>query len=310
MTGYDACFLARQDRLRVPLPVPAEDGPDPADLRRLDHPHFSVLLHSRRRLAAATACMVDGARLRRLPRSGSWRLDPQAPPDEQADNDLYRHNPLDRGHLVRRLDPVWGSEDEAREAEEATFVYTNAAPQVDAFNQSKELWNGLEDHVLAYADAHDHRIVVQTGCVFTAADPVYRGVALPRQFWKVVAWVTAAGTATGDDGGTPADGSVLRSAGFVLDQSPQLTDVELGTATGRALAAGSIPPLGPFRTFQVPVADVEVLTGLDLGPLAAADVQGPAPHRPLEPRTVSRRPPSSWTALAASEQVVLAPWMS
>lgn len=294
MTGYDAQFLGPDETVRVPLPTADRT------LRQLDHPHFSVLLDPERRLAAATACAVDGERLQPLPRSGSWRLDPQASPAEQSGNELYRHNPLDRGHLVRRLDPMWGTVEEAREAGEATFVYTNAAPQVDAFNQSKELWNGLEDHVLEYADAHAHRIVVLTGCVFLGSDPVYRGVAIPRQFWKVVAW-------TAPDGGTPAAPPALRSAAFVLDQTPQLTDAELSTATGRALAVGNTPPLGPYRTFQVPVADVETLTGLGLGLLAGADVRGPAPRRPLEPRTASRRPPSAWTALTTPAEIALDP---
>ncbi|WP_407320172.1 DNA/RNA non-specific endonuclease [Isoptericola halotolerans] len=298
MTGYDAQFLGTDPALHVPLPAADRE------LRRLDHPHFSILLDPVRRLAAATVCAVDGDRLRSLPRTGSWRLDPQAPPEEQAGNELYRHNPLDRGHLVRRLDPMWGPE--AREAGEATFVYPNAAPQVDEFNQSKELWNGLEDHVLAYAGARRHRLVVQTGCVFLASDPVYRGVAIPRQFWKVVAWTSPDG-GTRPDGGTPGVPPALRSAAFVLDQTPQLTDAELSTATGRALAVGHVPPLGPYRAFQVPVADVETLTGLDLGRLAGADVRGPAPRRPLEPRTASRRPPSAWTLLTTPAEIALVP---
>ena len=40
-------------------------------------------------------------------------------------------------------------------------------------------------------------------------------------------------------------------------------------------AADEVPALGPFRTFQVPVADVEELTGIDLGPLVDADVLAP-----------------------------------
>ena len=39
--------------------------------------------------------------------------DPRIPADQQQNNDMYRSangnpNPLDRGHLVRRLDPCWG----------------------------------------------------------------------------------------------------------------------------------------------------------------------------------------------------------
>ncbi|WP_418275596.1 DNA/RNA non-specific endonuclease [Isoptericola jiangsuensis] len=293
MTGYDARFLGPDDALNVPLPTPVapDDGAPPRPLRQLDHPHFSILLDPHRRLAAVAACLVDGAHLHPLRRTGSWRLDAQAPPQEQAGNELYRDNPLDRGHLVRRLDPMWGTEAEARVAGEATFVYTNAAPQVDTFNQSKELWNGLEDHVLAYADANDHRLVVHTGCVFDPADPAYRGIALPRQFWKVVAWA---------DGGT-----VLRSAAFLLDQSPQLDAADLRAASARALAVGDVPPLGPYRTFQVPVADVESLTDLDLGPLVAADVL-PAARRAVGPLRVGTVP-HGWTPVDSPADLTLTP---
>jgi endonuclease G len=338
VTGYDASFLGPDDALTVPLPVPhAVPGAAPRELRRLDHPHFTVLLDPARRLAAATACTIDGARLRPLPRSGTWRLDPQAPADEQAGPELYARNPLDRGHLVRRLDPMWGTVPEAQAAGRATFVYSNAAPQVDRFNQSKELWNGLEDHVLAFADVHDHRVVVHTGCVFDPTDPVYRGVALPRRFWKVAAWAAAAAAPSDDPAGrggvsaladdresaqaaasqrgparvsATADPPLLRAAAFVLDQSPQLDVADLRAATAQALAVGDVPPLGPYRTFQVPVADVERLTGLDLGALVAADVLAgePAAGRrdvvePLRVGTV----PSSWSPVTTPADLTLAP---
>lgn len=107
-------------------------------------------------------------------------------------------------------------------------------------------------------------------------DPGYRGVQVPRRFYKVAAWAGRPGT-----DGSPA---ALAAAAFVLDQTPQPEDVDL--ATRRALSEGLVPPLGPFRTFQVPVGDVADLTGLDLGPLVqadrlaqAVDVRGPATGR-------------------------------
>src|SRR5687767_1744578 len=98
VTGYDAEFLG----FTVPLPVSSDE------VRVLHYTHFSVLLDPRRRLAAATACMVDGATLLALRRSGRWRLDRRVASGEQSGSELYSGNPLDRGHLVRRLDPVWG----------------------------------------------------------------------------------------------------------------------------------------------------------------------------------------------------------
>lgn len=243
--GYDDEFLG----MRVPLPRPVGDRP----VRELPYPRFTVLLDPARTLAAVTGVNIDGDALRDVPRTGEWRLDPRVPVGEQAGPELYAANDLDRGHLVRRRDPGWGGAAEAREATEATFFYTNAAPQAAAFNQSKELWLGLEDHVLQYADATAQRVSVFTAPILASEDPVYRGVAIPRRFFKVAAWTAAAGDRM----------PRLEAAGFVLDQS-ELLDLRQ--------VALAVPRLGAFRTFQVPVAEIADLAGLELGPLAAADV--------------------------------------
>ncbi|QAY63916.1 DNA/RNA non-specific endonuclease [Xylanimonas allomyrinae] len=288
MTGYDTAFLG----IAVPLPRPRDGRP----LRRLDHLHFTVLLDPARRLAAATAVGIDGGRLRPLPRTGSWRFDRRAPESEQAGPELYHRNELDRGHLVRRRDPMWGTTAEAKEAGEATFVYANAVPQVGRFNQSKELWNGLEDHVLTYAQAHERRVVVLTGPVLAPDDPVYRGVGIPRRFWKVAAW-TVARWHPAPDGGPIRQDAVLAATAFVLDQTPLLDDAELARARAQALAADDAPPLGPFRTFQVSVAQVAALTGLDLGPLPDADVRGAVP--------AAVGVPPAWTVLTGPGDIML-----
>lgn len=244
-SGYDPGFLG----VAVPLPRPLGDN----EIHELAYPRFTVLLDPERRLAAVTAVNVDGSSLHDLPRTGQWRLDPRVPAQEQAGPELYAANDLDRGHLVRRRDPGWGDPADARRATEATFFYTNAAPQASGFNQSKELWLGLEDHVLQYADATDQRIAVFTAPVLAGDDPEYRGVQIPRRFFKAVAWV-----------GPDEDGTArLEASGFILDQS-ELIDLREGVL--------AIPPLGAFRTFQVPVADIEHVAGIDLGPLVDADV--------------------------------------
>ena len=236
--GYDPAFLG------TPLPLPTPSTP----VRTLPYPHFTVLLDPARRLAALTAVNIDGSTLQDLPRTGDWRLDPRAPDDEQTGPAVYARNDLDRGHLVRRRDPGWGDTSVARAATEATFFYPNAAPQAAGFNQSKELWLGLEDHVLGYAEGTDQRLSVFTAPVLADDDPPYRGIRIPLRFWKVAAWHGPAG---------------LAAAGFVLDQS-DLVDTAQGVL--------ATPPLGAFRTFQVPIADVGALTGVDLGPLIDADV--------------------------------------
>ncbi|SDD60335.1 DNA/RNA non-specific endonuclease [Auraticoccus monumenti] len=257
--GFDEAFLD------VPVPVPTSASP----LTRLDYVHFSVGLDRERRLAAWTAVTIDGAALVDVPRSNGWFLDPRLPAEQQVGPEVYAGNDLDRGHLVRRQDPVWG--EAADRAEADTFAYPNAAPQASGFNQSKELWLGLEDYVLGTADAADVRLSVVTGCVFDDADPVCRWVALPLRFYKVAAWCVA---------------GVLRSSGYVLDQTPLLDDV------GRTQPGE--PLLGPYRTFQVPVADVAGLTGLELGPLPDADVAAAS----------GLAPGSAWRELASPRDLL------
>ncbi|WP_309068992.1 DNA/RNA non-specific endonuclease [Microbacterium sp.] len=263
--GYAPGFLD------VDVPLPVLEGEAARAVERLDYTHFTVVLDRERRLARLTAVNIDGAALVDVPRGDDWRLDDRIPAAWQAGPEVYARNDLDRGHLVRRRDPVWG--DDARKANSDTFHYTNAAPQASGFNQSEELWVGLEDHVLAYADATDQRVSVFTAPVLGAEDLPYRGILVPLRFFKIAVWVR--------------DGQ-LRATGFVLDQSPviDLDEIEQGAVAGA-------PDLGPFRTFQVPIAEIAELTGLRLGQLVEADVL---------PRTARAEP---WRRLASSADIHL-----
>lgn len=249
--GYRFDFLTAV----VPLPRPV----DGREVVELPYIHFTVLLDPARRLAAVTGVNIDGAALLDIERADDWHLDPRVPASDQAGEALYARNDLDRGHLVRRRDPVWGPPDVAAAANDDTFVFTNAAPQAAPFNQGPNLWVGLEDHVLAYARAHEQKISVFTGPVLADDDIVYRGIQIPRRFWKIAAWTAVDGTAAPQ----------LRSAGFLLDQGPSLDAIDLGLrdVAGRETP----PPLGPFLTFQVPVSDIGAMTGLDVDLLADAD---------------------------------------
>ena len=206
-------------------------------------------MHRTRGLALLTGVNVDGARLRVPERSGDrWFLDPRLPVSEQTGEAVYRDNPLDRGHLVRRRDPAWGDTDaQAKAANDDTFHYTNAAPQHHLFNAGRTLWVGLEDYVLQNADTRDLQISVFTGPVLAPDDDPYRGVQLPRQFWKVVAMVKTTGE--------------LSVTGYLLSQAALLDELP-------AVEAFSY---GAYRTFQVPVRRIAELTGLGFEPHIAAD---------------------------------------
>lgn len=215
-TGYDPAFLGTA----VPLPVLTDaqrsiaahrvDVPPGEDPVVLPYTHFSVVMNGLRCLAFYTAVNIDGTRLVDFPRGrDTWYFDPRIAQTEQVGEDLYRRNQLDRGHLVRRLDPVWGDDPAIPESD--SFHFTNCSPQHERFNQGKELWQGLENFILGNAAVRDRRITVFTGPVLTEDDPLYKGVRLPLAFWKVVVHVRADGTAA--------------SAAYVLEQEALIDDM-------------------------------------------------------------------------------------
>jgi endonuclease G len=253
-------------------PMPSRPG-----LIELPYMHFTVSMDPNRRLAAVTAVNIDGSRLRAVARGDNWRLDDRLPADQQAGPELYSNNDLDRGHLVRRRDPVWGPQEVAERANSDTFHYTVCAPQTSTLNQSMTLWLGLEDYVLEHARQYGQLLSVFTGCIFAGEDPISRDVAIPRQFYKIAAW---------------AQGEELAATGYVLDQTPSLDPI-----VEPSISVTDVPPLGPYRTFQVPIEDIASATALELAELVAADRYAPiASAAGAEDR---------WTELAEFDAIVL-----
>lgn len=253
--GYDPDFLG-VDTKSVPLPqlsstmkanAAVNQQANGADKFILPYHHFSVVINKKRKLAYFTAVNIDGNisyRIRRDP--DKWFLDPRLKVGEQTGNAVYVDNPLDRGHLVRRLDPAWGDSTQlAKIANDDTFHFTNCSPQHKDFNQNQTTWAGLEDYILDNAIAQDLRVSVFTGPVFSDQDPPYRGVNLPRQYWKVVVMVK-------EDGD-------LSATAYLLSQDSLLQDLEEGFS------------FGAYKTYQVPIQRIEELTGLKFGNLKGFD---------------------------------------
>lgn len=256
--GYDPAFLPGHT---VPLPGLSDALVPLAALNRqatgepkyvLPYHHFSVVMHKERRLAMFTAVNIDGRTSRALRREADhWSLDPRVAVTEQVGEEIYRDNPLDRGHLVRRLDPAWGAtEPIAQLGNDDTFHFTNCSPQHKDFNENKTTWAGLEDYVLTNADNFDLKVNVVTGPVLATDDDRYRGVQLPRQFWKVVAMVKS--------------GGALSATAYLLSQEELIHGLESAVEFD----------YGAYRTYQVPVRRIAELTGLSFGDLEAADPLG------------------------------------
>ncbi|UBU08489.1 DNA/RNA non-specific endonuclease [Nonomuraea gerenzanensis] len=255
--GYDPDFLPGAHRVPLPtlhpelVPLAAINrhaGDGPAHV--LKYHHFSVVMNRQRRLAFFTAVNIDGEtslRIRRDP--DRWIYDPRLPHSEQAGEEVYRDNPLDRGHLVRRLDPAWGaSHTVAKSANDDTFHFTNCTPQHRDFNQNQTTWAGLEDYILDNADTRDLKATVFTGPVLAADDDPYRGVQLPRQYWKVVAMVKR--------------NDELSATGYLLSQDHLIDGLE---------AVPGEFSYGAYKTYQVPIRRIEDLTRLSFGTLSDAD---------------------------------------
>lgn len=238
-SGYDPDFLGD---FRVGLPTAAADIRPVAGRTdgRLDYQHFSVVMSESRRMARFVAVNIEGSRPVDIDRDDDkWFLDGRLPQDAQWGEELYFDNGLDRGHLVRRMDPNWG--DAAETANIDTFHFTNCAPQMAAMNQ--ETWLGLENYILDNAQAWRERCSVFTGPVFSERDIPYRGALIPRAYWKVVAFL--------DDSGRPS------ATAYLVDQNTELAD----------LAAA----FGKYKTYQRSVRSIENLTGLSFGDLSERD---------------------------------------
>jgi endonuclease G len=275
--GYDADFLPGQ---HVGLPEAASNAVDQdyaittSGGHVRDYTHFSLAMSSARRFCRWVAWNIDGNGLKQLPRKGlEFVVDKAYELKFQVDDGLYSGNRLDRGHIARRADLLWGPMEEAQKANVDSFFFTNITPQLDDFNQSKQhgLWGELENAIYDDTDVEDLKISVFGGPIFKDTDFPYRDVLVPRSFWKVIAYV---------------EGGTLKAKAFVLTQDDLEAKLEsLG--------------LEQFKLFQVAIRSLTEMTNLSYGLLAEADTMGPVPEAlgaPAVRRIVARSEivPEQW----------------
>ena len=190
------------------------------------------------------AVNIDGNTERKITRTSiPWCFDGRLDVADQVGDEVYSeiNNVLDRGHMVRREDPIWGHMKVARRANVDTFHFTNACPQMAAVNQ--RVWLGLENYVLRNTRTHDMRVTVFTGPVLTTDDYPYRGALVPKSFWKIVAVVT--------DEGRPS------ATAYEVSQEEELSALEF--------------VFGAYKTFQCSIREIEEKTSLSFGDLARYD---------------------------------------
>lgn len=253
-TGFNLDFLPGH-RLALPTTADAAIEKDYAPTKTGEvmrhYTHFSLAMSASRRFCRWVAWNVDGSAVRKLARVG-FRLDDAYEAKYQVGEELYTKpaNALDQGHVARRADLVWGSEEEARQGNIDSCFYTNITPQLEDFNRSTShgRWGELENAIFEDIKLDKLRISVFGGPIFKDTDFPYRKVLVPRSFWKVIAYV--------EDG-------ALKAKAFILTQDDLEAELEsLGLET--------------FKTYQVSLATLATTTGLTLDDLAQADTMPPA----------------------------------
>lgn len=196
MLGYNENFL---DGIRLPLPAYSIDL-DSEILKRdnlrnsviADYIHYSVVMNrsNEKRSPAFVALNINQNQHLQTDRTNRWKTDPRIGFDNQLDNEYYRNNPWDKGHMARRTTAAWGeSQLQAQRASNETFYYTNACLQHANINQDE--WLALEDWVFDLKLDADGRITTFSGPFYADFDrsikPDGRPLALiPAGFFKIV----------------------------------------------------------------------------------------------------------------------------
>lgn len=140
---------------------------------------------------------------------------------------------------------------------------------MDDFNQAGKggLWGRLEDVVFQDTDVEDLKVSLFGGPVFRDDDRQFRGVKLPREYWKIIIFI---------------EENKLKAKGFMLSQNLDVLQVV---------------DLDQFKVYQVALKEIEERCGLTFpAALKAADSVGNRLR--LQPEALSQRRP-----LASFEEI-------
>ncbi len=262
--GYLPAFLG--DDHQIPLPrMTSEVEREVALLKdstdtELKYGNYSVMMNRERRTAFFAAGNIDGTQLWKtqglggLPPRPKWSWDPRMDESLQPDDNIFS-NSMQRGHLFKREDAVWGADEDAMKlADEHSFTITNATPMIANFNNTE--WGDLEDLITRGSDAK--KVSYFAGPVFRSTDRFFnelrlavpaserrKGMRVPESFWKIVAWV---------------EDSALNAAGFMLYQTDE---IELHGPITEEIDFGSYK--------KVPIEEIERATGLRFPELVEVD---------------------------------------
>lgn len=261
--GYQSAFLGLDFNIGLPLPkneikkfIAKTKGSDGIILK---YYNYSTIFHQVRMMPIISAINVDGDIQKRLDtteRKDIWLRDNRLDFDIQLDDKFYANSNFDRGHMSRREDANWGSSaEEAKRNADLTCMYTNACPQVPSINRSnkKGLWGILEKIVLEKgAEAENGKtakITVFNGPIFKESDPVFKGIQIPMEFYKIVLWLT--------------DNNQLKATAFKLSQKNDVGDIDF--------EALDIDQNLKFKEYQCGIKSLQKETKIDFSELFKFD---------------------------------------
>lgn len=266
--GYKKNFLGTQPTITLPT-LNTDQKKDRVTFGNgksiLEYIHYSVVMCKSRQLAFYTAVNIDGTLWQDNSRSGDWRDDPRIKAEDQLGQELYsaKKSDFDRGHLVRREDPEWGTKPVSVDAGKNTFWFPNCTPQHKRLNQ--QIWAELESNILhTGAENEALKISVFTGPVLSPTDGTFvtkienKDVQIPNLFWKVVVWKKS-------NGKTYAVGFLQSQEKFLLEAGIIKKQIIMTTRRIKKMTDEDIFEHLKFKdgkTYQVKIEELEKLTGL------------------------------------------------
>lgn len=245
MAGYNEHFL---DGIHLPLPqfsnTISGQIAETTELREgiyADYINYTLVTNAQLRSPLYVALNIDQNKKRSTKRTDKWKPDWRIGDEFQLNNEYYRDNPWDKGHMARRDSASWGdTQRDAQRASDETFYYSNACLQHENLNQDE--WLSLEDWVLELDLDVDGLISEFTG-------PIYgdfgRSISLvgmepaiiPTGFFKIVCFKNK-------------QTQQLDVRAFIMYQDEE------------ALKDKSGKKVFNNQTYQVTVTEIERLTGL------------------------------------------------
>lgn len=261
--GYRSDFIGDDFRVAIPKPLKsvrnyvAKINNSRAYILR--YHKYSVIFNDFKRMPFISAVNIDGdedKRQDKTERRDKWIRDTRIDLNCQLNNDFYYKSGFDKGHMSRREDANWGkTPEEAKTNADLTCVHTNACPQVPKLNRStsRGLWGKLEKVILEKGAIKEEgktgKISVFNGPIFRDSDPIYNGVKIPMEYFKVVIWLN--------------DKKKLRATAFTLSQADFVEEIDFEDI--------GIDQNILYKEYQISLTELQELTQLDFSKIIEFD---------------------------------------